>query len=324
MGSGGVEKENKNLKEKIENELEPQILTLNKKYNEKSQKEKELQKTIEKITKEKKDKINKEKELLKKIKDLENKNNQQQKEINKNKIDLSPEDIQKMMQENAKKDDEITSLKRQLVEKQKYVEMYSQLLSENNQLKMTCAQYQLMLLHPMNNLNQNNFFNNNFNNSINGSINNNFFNSNNNIVLNNNNNYNNNNCGNFNNNVIGGNSINNNFCNNNFIMNNNMNNNFNNSINNKNNSKDIITIIFKLEDGQKYPITTYNYCKLRDVFNLALIQNRNNEYSNIYRLKFYYNAIDLTEHFINNDNVEILNLAKTNVIDIIKLKNIIK
>ena len=315
MGSGGLKEENKILKEKIETEFEPQILNLNKKYKDKKQKEEELQKTIKKLTKEKNDKVNKEKELLKKINDLENQNNRQQNELNK--IDLSPEEIQKMMQESARKDDEITSLKNQLVEKQKYAEMYSQLLLENNQLKMTCAQYQLMLLHPMNNLNQNNFFNNNFNNSINGSINNNFFN--NNIVLNNNNN-----CGNFKNNVIGGNGVNNNFNNNNFIMNNNMNNNFNNNINCKNNNNEIITIIFKLEDGQKYTITTYNNCKLRDVFNLALIQNGNNEYSNINKLKFYYNAIDLTEHFLNNDNVEILKLPRTGFIDIIKLKNIIK
>ena len=44
-----------------------------------------------------------------------------------------------------------------------------------------------------------------------------------------------------------------------------------------------------------------------------------NEYNNIYKLKFYYNAMNITQHFINNDEVRILNLNSVNpVIEINK------
>ena len=67
-------------------------------------------------------------------------------------IDLSPEEIQKIMEENGKKSDEINSLKQQLDMKQNEC---ANLLYENNQLKFACCQYQLMIQNYINYLNQN-------------------------------------------------------------------------------------------------------------------------------------------------------------------------
>ena len=68
------------------------------------------------------------------------------KKINKTKKDLSPEEIQELMVENANLHEQINQLK------QKY-EMYKNycmnLKMENNQLKSACGQYQLMLLMNM-------------------------------------------------------------------------------------------------------------------------------------------------------------------------------
>ena len=84
-----------------------------------------------------------------------------------------------------------------------------------------------------------------------------------------------------------------------------------------------MTILFKFEDGAKYPVMTFNRCKLKDVFDLILIQNENNEILDLTKIKLFYNGRDITKHFINNDNVKDLNLPKSSVIDIIRTKNLI-
>ena len=127
--SNDTNKENKALKDIIENELQPKINHLIK-QNE--------AKTI------------KEQELLDKNKDLENKI--KQKRLNKN--DLSDEEIQRIMLENSNLRDEIMRYKIKL---NQYEKDYEIIVKENNQLKLTCGQYQLMIQTQMNNLNQNNF-----------------------------------------------------------------------------------------------------------------------------------------------------------------------
>ena len=200
-------------------------------------------------------------------------------ESRKNRVDLKPEYIQQIMEENAKKDDEINSLKKEAKEYKTQIK----------QLENACSQYQLMLQYKNNNSNQNNMNNNNNftqNNFNNGccNINNNTFN---------------------NNQVIGGNNCMYNFCNT-----------FKSEIKN---SK-IITIIFRFDGGPKYPIATYGTCRLMDVF--CLVINKNRKYQDLTKLSFYYCSNNITKHFANNDEVNVLNLPNNCIIDVIKIQNI--
>ena len=270
--------------------------------------------------------------------------------IDKNRIDLSPEEIQKIMEENAQKNDEVIELNKKV---KKYENLNANLLSENNQLKLACGQYQLMLLNLQNQNPTQNFFNNNMNSwreQINTLVNyNNNFNNNcfpNNIDINNNNNFNNNNNGffnsfnnnninsnnfdnnnniNFNNNFNGNNNNNNNNFSNSF-NNNNFNNNFigNNNINNNGNNGEIKTIIFQFENGKRFPTATFESCGLKDVFYLVSIQIQDPVFSDVKKLKFIYNTHDITMNFINNDEVRILKLPMSSVIEVNRLRNIIE
>ena len=273
--------------------------------------------------------------------------------IDKNRIDLSPEEIQKIMEENAQKNDEVIELNKKVKE---YENLNANLLSENNQLKLACGQYQLMLLNLQNQNPTQNFFNNNmnswreqintlvnynnnFNNNcfpnnmdINNNNNNNFNNNNNNGFFNsfnnnnfNNNNFNNNNNINFNNNFNMNNDINNNFRNS--FNNNNFNNNFNgnnNNINNNGNNGEIKTIIFQFENGKRFSTATFESCGLKDVFYLISIQIQDPVFSDVKKLKFIYNTHDITMNFINNDEVRILKLPMSSVIEVNRLRNIIE
>ena len=99
------------------------------------------------------------------------------------------------------------------------------------------------------------------------------------------------------------------------------NNNLGNSLhNNITNNQKIISLIFCLDNKKKYPVVTLPESRLGNVFLLLLDQIDNpNEYNNIYKLRFFYNAMNITQHFINNDEVRILNLNSVNpVIEINK------
>ena len=200
-------------------------------------------------------------------------------ESRKNRVDLKPEYIQQIMEENAKKDDEINSLKKEAKEYKTQIK----------QLENACSQYQLMLQYKNNNSNQNNMNNNNNftqNNFNNGccNINNNTFN---------------------NNQVIGGNNCMYNFCN---------------TFKSKIKNTKIITIIFRFDGGPKYPIATYGTCRLMDVF--CLVINKNRKYQDLTKLSFYYCSNNITKHFANNDEVNVLNLPNHCIIDVIKIQNI--
>ena len=265
---------------------------------------------------------------------------------NKDRVDLKPEYIQEMMEDKAKKEDEIKSLKKDLKDVKKknkeYKSKNSELLLEIEKLKSTCNQYQLMLQFQNNN--QNNVNNNNFNNQNN--INNTNFNNQNNVNNNNFNNQNNINNTNFNNQnninnftpnnfVNCGFNNNSNTCNQNNIMggNNIVNNNMNNNMNNMNYFKgalrkkgkknsNIITIIFKFEGyNNKIPVSTYGSSRLMDVF--CSILNLNNEYQDITKLNFKYCTRDITKHFLNNDEVDSLNLVNNSIIEVIKIQNVV-
>ena len=206
-------------------------------------------------------------------------------EAGKNRVDLKPEYIQEIMEANAKKDDEINSLKKEI---EGYKTKNSVLKSNNKQLENACSQYQLMLqynnnISNQNNINNNNFTQNNFNNRC-CNINNNTFN---------------------NNQVIGGNNCMYNFCN---------------TFKSKIKNSKIITIIFRFDGGPKYPIATYGTCRLMDVF--CLVINKNRKYQDLTKLSFYYCSNNITKHFSNNDEVNVLNLPNNCIIDVIKIQNI--
>ena len=306
MGSSTeLKEENKKLKEKIEQDLQPKI---------------------DKLIKEKEEKIASEKKLLDDNSKLKNTLRKQRSASIKNQIDLTPQQIQEMMVENSTMKEEMASLKTQVsnlkIENNEYKNYCTNLYAENNQLKLSCGQYQLML--QTTNVNQNmNMNNNNINswrNQINDLININSFNNHPKTFNNglNNNNFNNS----FNNN-----NLNLNFNN---SFNNNMNkNNFNNNFNNNNimnnndpNDKKVKTILFKFENGIKCPMVTFNNCYLRELYSLVLIQIGNNDFSDMNKLKFYYCARDITDYFVANKQVKSLGLPMSSVIDVVRLQNI--
>ena len=265
---------------------------------------------------------------------------------NKNKINLSPKEIQKMKDENVKKDDIITFFQKKIsditIELETYKNYSVNLLAENNQLKLLCGQYQMIIQAQNYNLNLNNniinslnyqlnrlklannrnqIFNNMGNNNFNNfSFNNNNFNLNN--SFNNNNNFNNS----FPGNMINNNNINNSFQGNIINYNNfNNNNNFindNNFLNLLNENAPNVTIVFHFENGMKCPVQTFKRYRLQVVYNLALVQLNNDNAFDLRSVKFFYNALDITELFLNNEEVKSLQLRMACNIDVLRIRNL--
>jgi hypothetical protein len=282
MGAGGdTNEENKKLKERIEKEMKPEI---------------------DRLTQENKSKKENEKELEKRNKELQKQINK----LKKNNIDLSPGYIQELMEENAKMKDEILSLKKDLeLAKQnniKYKYYCNNLLSELEKLKLVCGQYQLMLL-SQNQKPLNNFFNNNMLDSwrtqISNIINDNSFRNSMNI----------NNCNK---------DFNHTFNNNTTLNSTNINQNSNFS----NNYQDrVSTIIFSFENKVKHPIAITPKSRLMEVFYLVLVQIADCNFSDISKLIFHYNGVDISSKFLNNDEVSCLNLSfPSPIIEVIRKK----
>ena len=215
--------------------------------------------------------------LKKDYKNLIDKNKEKEKRLNEIKNDLSGIEIQKLMEENAKMSDEYNNLLKLCPNLEN---LCNNLTKENNKIKCYCGQLQLMILMKMEEAlfkqnvdtfnsfkNQANSYHSQINNLINSQSSNNIF------------------------------GYNNNFNEKNF-NNNSLNNNCN--INN-NNNQNVITIIFNIDNIKKYPIVCLPGNRLGNVFLLVLNQINNPNYSNIYKLKFYYEAHNITQHFLNND-----------------------
>ena len=237
--------------------------------------------------------------LKQKLKTKEEEKKEKEKELKKSKK-TSGEEIQLLMEENAKMNEEYKNLS----------ELYptlenlcKNLEKENYQMRSYCGQMQLMILMKMEstpfkqNVNtfngfrtQANLYNNQINNLVNSQSSN--------IIFNNNN-------------------INKNNCNINNINNNNCN---NKNFNNKNN-QDVLTIFFNVDNIKKYPIVCLPENRLGNIFLLLLKQINNEDYSNILKLQFYYNTHNITQHFINNDEIRILKIQNNKVIDIFRTNN---
>jgi len=76
-----------------------------------------------------------------------------------------------------------------------------------------------------------------------------------------------------------------------------------------NNNQKIITIIFNIENMRKYPIVSLPEYRLGNVFLLFANQIGNPDYLNINKFKFYYGTINITDKFINNNEVRSLNFG---------------
>ena len=195
------------------------------------------------------------------------------------------------MEEKANLDDKYNTLNdkyNSLNEKYEKLKIIcNNLTIDNNQTKTYCGQLQLMLLMKMQQMTEQQNLN-NFNNFQNQSP---FFQNQINCMINNQN---------FNKNNINNNNINNINFQNNF----------------KNNN--LITIMFNIDNKYKYPIVTLPEYKLRNIYLLLLNQIGNKKYSSINKLQFYYMTINITNHFLNNDDVKSLNLnGNTPVIDVL-------
>ena len=253
----------------------------------------EIKEENERLKKEIEEDLKKEEQLKEEKKKLEKEVKKLKNSINKKKIDLSPQEIQKLMEEKANLTDKYNNLNDKynaLNDKFQKLQTYcNNLTLDNNQTQAYCGQLQLMLLWKMQemteqqNLNNFNTFQNQspfFQNQINGMINN----------------------QNFNNNI-------------NFQK---QNNNINNNFINLNNNKNVITIMFNIDGKYKYPIVSLPEYKLRNIYLLLLNQIGNHKYSNINKLQFFYMSKNITNLFLNNNDVKSLNLnGNTPVIDVL-------
>ena len=84
----------------------------------------------------------------------------------------------------------------------------------------------------------------------------------------------------------------------------------------KTNPKNCITIVFKLMNGKTFNIPCFKNTKLFHVFLLLIDRAKDSNYSNLDKLKMYYNSVNITNHF-NKENykdVSFLNLVGSNPI----------
>ena len=77
-----------------------------------------------------------------------------------------------------------------------------------------------------------------------------------------------------------------------------------------------ITIIFKLMNGKSICVQCFKNTKLFHVFLLLIDKAKDSNYTNLDKLKIYYNSVDITTHFSKESNKDIsfLNLSSFNPI----------
>ena len=76
------------------------------------------------------------------------------------------------------------------------------------------------------------------------------------------------------------------------------------------------TIIFKLMDGKSFCVPCFNETKLYDIFLMLIDKAKDSYYSNLDKLKMYYNSVDITNnfHLESDKDVSSLNLNSFNPI----------
>ena len=85
------------------------------------------------------------------------------------------------------------------------------------------------------------------------------------------------------------------------------------------NPNDCLSILFKLMNGKSIVITCSKNTPLFSVFLLLIDKAHDNEYSNINKLKMYYNSINITHNFNQNSNKIISDLNFTTAVPVIHI-----
>ena len=68
---------------------------------------------------------------------------------------------------------------------------------------------------------------------------------------------------------------------------------------------DCFSIIFKLMNGKNITITCFQNTKLFDVFLLLIDKARDSNYTNLDKLKMYYNSVDITNYFTKESDKDV-------------------
>ena len=74
------------------------------------------------------------------------------------------------------------------------------------------------------------------------------------------------------------------------------------------NTNKCYNLIFRLMNGKTWIINCFENTPLFHVFLLLIDKAKDNEYSNIDKLKIYYNSVNITENFKENSNKTVLDL----------------
>ena len=74
----------------------------------------------------------------------------------------------------------------------------------------------------------------------------------------------------------------------------------------------VISIVFKLMNGKSIIVPCFKSTNLFDVFLLLIEKAKDTEYSNIDKLKLYYNSVDISRHFCENTKEDVSCLKFTN------------
>ena len=73
----------------------------------------------------------------------------------------------------------------------------------------------------------------------------------------------------------------------------------------QNNQNDCINIVFMLMNGKNYSVPCFPNNKLFDIFLLLVDKAKDSNFSNLDKLKMYYNSVDITQNF-NKENNKII------------------
>ena len=87
------------------------------------------------------------------------------------------------------------------------------------------------------------------------------------------------------------------------------------------NTEICFSIIFKLMKGKSYTIQCFNNTKLFKLFLLLVDKAKDSDYSNLDKLKIYYNSKDITQYFNKDSNKDVSFLDFTNYYPVININN---
>ena len=87
----------------------------------------------------------------------------------------------------------------------------------------------------------------------------------------------------------------------------------------ENNPSNCFSIVFKLMNGKNYIIPCFQNTMLYHVFLLLIDKAKDSNYSNLDKLKIYYNSVDITRFFAENSNKDVAFLKLNSFYPIINI-----